>query len=85
MIVEKDYRVGIDTVVSYFQDKLYANLLSKWVVDSVYTCYPRANKNYKDGNKIPEISLDSKDYSSALFDDKVAVNSFFLTPDNKLW
>lgn len=85
MIVEKTYKVGIDSVVAYFQEQLYSNLLSFWDVDAVYTCYPRANKNYKNDNILPEISLDEKDYSSALFDDKVSVNSFFLASNKSEW
>jgi hypothetical protein len=85
MIVEKTYKVGIDSVVAYFQEQLYSNLLSFWDVDSVYTCYPRANKNYKNDNILPEISLDQKDYLSTLFDDKVSVNSFFLASNKSEW
>jgi len=85
MIVSKTYKAGIDTVIDYFQVKLYPNLLAYWDSNAVYTCYPRANRNYKKDDIIPEISLDKKEYESTLFNDKVSVNSFFLPSASSEW
>lgn len=85
MIVEKTNKAGIDLVVYYFQQKLYANLLGFFLTDATYQCYPRANKNYKGSNVVPEISLDAKEYKNAMYDDNFSLTSFFVTSDEREW
>jgi hypothetical protein len=84
-IVSKVNRDGIDIAIESIQQKMYPNLLGAWDASTVYTMYPRANKNYKQDNILPEISLDKKDYKDTLYDDKVFVNSFFLVNDDSVY
>ena len=84
-IVSKTNRKGVDKAIHVIQERTYANLLGFWVDGTSYTMYPRANKNYKNGSTIPEISLDSKDYKETLYDDNVAINSFFLCDDQSTY
>mgnify|MGYP003646623261 FL=1 len=84
-IVSKTNRKGVDKAIHVIQERTYANLLGFWADGTSYTMYPRANKNYKDGSTIPEISLDSKDYKETLYDDNVAINSFFLCDDQSTY
>jgi hypothetical protein len=84
-IVSKTNRKGVDKAIHVLQERTYANLLGFWVDGISYTMYPRANKNYKNGSTIPEISLDSKDYKETLYDDNVAINSFFLCDDQSTY
>ncbi len=76
-IVNKTYRDGVDTVIQYLQNKWYNKLLGNWG-NSVYQMYPRANKNKKEDQTIPEISLDEENYDEVLINDKFDVTSFFL-------
>lgn len=85
MIIQKLNRDGIDIAIEAIQQKMYANLLGAWDADTVFTMYPRANKDYNQDNILPVVSLDDKDYSLSLFDDKVFVNSFFLVNDESVY
>lgn len=85
MIVQKVNRDGVDIVIEAIQQKMYANLLGVWDADTVYTMYPRGNKDYNQENILPVISLDKKDYNLSLYDDKVWVNSFFLVNDDSVY
>ena len=82
-VVSKADRFGVDVVIENLQQSLYPRLLAYWDVSTVYTSYPRANKNYKKDNVIPEISLDQKDYKETLMDDKLSVNSFWLVENTR--
>jgi hypothetical protein len=83
MIVSKQNIDGVDVVIDGLQNSIHAKLLNFWQTGVVYKCYPRANKNYKKGSLIPEISLNEKEYSGdVFFDDKVGVSSFFLVSDS---
>jgi hypothetical protein len=84
-IVEKINRKGVDKVIHVLQQRTYENLLGFWVDGITFTMYPRANKNFKNNSTIPEISLDSKNYKETFYDDKVAVNSFFLVDDQSTY
>lgn len=84
-IVSKIERYGVDVVIENLQQKTFPNLLGLWEGGIVYTSYPRANKNYKGDNIIPEVSLDKKDYKEVLNDDKISVGSFFLTNDARTY
>ena len=84
-IVEKTNRKGVDKAIHVLQQRTYANLLGFWADGVEYTMYPRANKNFKNDSTIPEISLDSKNYKETFYDDKVAVNSFFLVDDQSTY
>jgi hypothetical protein len=84
-IVEKINRKGVDKVIHVLQQRTYENLLGFWVDGITFTMYPRANKNFKNDSTIPEISLDSKNYKETFYDDKVAVNSFFLVDDQSTY
>ena len=57
-IVSKTNRDGVDVVIENLQQAFYPSLIGYWDVDAVYTSYPRANKNYREDNIIPEISLE---------------------------
>jgi len=82
-IVSKTNRDGIDVVIENLQQKFYANLLGFWTSGVTYQMYPRANKNYKDDQLIPEVSIDEKDYSEVLTSDKFDITSFFLIDDER--
>jgi hypothetical protein len=84
-IVEKINRKGVDKVIHVLQQRTYENLLGFWAEGITFTMYPRANKNFKNNSTIPEISLDSKNYKETFYDDKVAVNSFFLVDDQSTY
>src|SRR6056300_168724 len=84
-IVEKTNRKGVDKAIHVLQQRTYANLLGFWADGVEYTMYPRVNKNFKNDSTIPEISLDSKNYKETFYDDKVAVNSFFLVDDQSTY
>lgn len=84
-IVSKSNIDGIDIAINGLQQIYYSKLLAFWNTNSTYTMYPRANKNYKENDIRPEVSLDQKDYDSSLYNDKVSVNSFFLGADNRVY
>ena len=84
-IVSKTYRDGLDKVVNILQNKFYPRLLGFWDASAVYTMYPRVNKNYKNDQLKPYLSLDNKDYKETLYDDRVSVNSFFIGDDVSEW
>jgi hypothetical protein len=84
-IVSKTYRDGLDKVVNILQNKFYPRLLGFWDASAVYTMYPRVNKNYKNDQLKPFLSLDNKDYKETLYDDRVSVNSFFIGDDVSEW
>ena len=77
-IVSKTDRNGVDVAIEKLQQLLYPRLISRWDVSAVYTSHPRANKNKIEGDLIPEVSLDSKEYKEVFTNDNVAVNSFWL-------
>lgn len=77
-IVSKTTRDGLDIVIEQLQQKFYPLLIAYWDTNATYQCYPRANKNYRDDNIIPELSIDEKDYECVLFSDKYSVTSFFV-------
>lgn len=82
-IVSKTNRDGVDTVIEQLQQKFYAMLPGFWNSSAVYQSYPRANKNKKGDQTIPEISLDKKDYAEVLFNDKFDITSFFLVDNER--
>lgn len=82
-IVSKTNRDGVDVVIEGLQQRWYAQLLGFWDVNATYQMYPRANKNYRGDQIIPEISLDEKDYSEALMNDKFSITSFFLNNNER--
>ena len=85
-IVHKIDRDGVDVVIEKLQDYTFPNLSGFWLGTATYESYPRANKNFKkEGNIIPEVSLDEKEYKSVLNVDKFSVTSFFLTEDNRVF
>ena len=77
-IVSKTDRNGVDVAIEKLQQIRYPKLISRWDVNAVYTSHPRANKNKIEGDLIPEVSLDSKEYKEVFTNDNVAVNSFWL-------
>jgi len=84
-IVSKINRDGVDVVIESLQQRFYASLLAYWDAGITYQMYPRANKNYRSENIIPEISLDEIDYSEVLASDKFSVTSFFLNNDSRIF
>ena len=84
-IVSKTNRDGVDVVIENLQQAFYPSLIGYWDVDAVYTSYPRANKNYREDNIIPEISLDQKNYQEVLMTDKFSVTSFWLNNDSRVY
>lgn len=83
-IVSKTNRDGVDVVIEQLQQKWYAQLLGFWG-SATYQMYPRANKNYRDNQIIPEVSLDEKDYAEVLTNDKFSITSFFLNNDTRVF
>ena len=84
-IVSKTNIKGVDVVVNYLQEYAYAYLISYWDNAAVYTSYPRVNKNYREDNTIPELSIDNKDYKEVLHNDKISVSSFFVVNDTAVY
>lgn len=84
-IVSKTNKDGVDIVIDAIQQRIHPQLLGFWVGAATYECYPRANKNYKADQIIPEISLDQKDYKEVLNDDKFSVTSFFLVDNERTY
>lgn len=80
-LVSKISPVGIDKAVDTVQSKLYSYLTTtaSW---TDYESYPRAYKNPKGSDIIPEIYVGDNEYIEALFDDKFTATSFFLVDDN---
>jgi len=84
-IVSKTNRDGVDIVIEQLQQKFYPSLLGYWDGAATYQMYPRANKNYRNDDIIPEVSLDQKDYTEVLNSDKFSVTSFFLNNDERIF
>jgi hypothetical protein len=82
-IISKTNRDGIDTVIEQLQQSFYPRLLGYWSTSAAYQSFPRANKNYREDQILPEISLDQKEYNEVLFNDKFSVTSFFLVADER--
>jgi hypothetical protein len=82
-IVSKNTRDGVDVVIESLQQRWYAQMLGFWQTGVTYKMYPRANKNYRSDQKLPEVSLDKKEYEEVLTNDKFAVTSFFLNNDER--
>lgn len=78
-VINKTNPKGVDSVLDAIQQYIYPNLLGEGWTD--YVCYPRANKNQRSGNIIPEVAQDQKDYIEVLFSDKHDATSFFLVDD----
>lgn len=78
-IVKKTNPKGVDKKIDRMQDVLFTNLSALGWTD--YEVYPRAYKNYKESNRIPEIYIGEGDYNEVLFDDTKNVTSFFLVDD----
>lgn len=73
--------VGIDTAIDSIQLNVF-NYLTNIAGWTEYESYPRAYKNKKGKDIIPEISItDQEEYLEVLYDDKFNVTSFFLTDD----
>ena len=84
-IVSKINRDGVDVVIENLQQSFYPSLLGYWDATSVYESYPRANKNYRKDNILPEISLNQKEYSESLLNDGYSVTSFWLDNDTRVY
>lgn len=80
-LIIKDCPRGIDKEIDFLQKKIYENLIELGWTN--YDSYPRAYKNYKAGQLIPEIYIGNKEYSECLFNDKLNATSFFVASDNK--
>jgi hypothetical protein len=50
-----------------------------------YSSYPRAYRNRKDQDTIPEVYTEKGEYKDVLFDDKQAATSFFLSDDKRTY
>lgn len=82
-IVSKIRRDGVDVVIESLQQRWYAQMIGFWEAGATYQMYPRANKNYKEDQLLPDVSLDNKDYTEVLMSDKFSVTSFFLNNDER--
>ena len=80
-LVRKVNPKGIDKVIDKVQVKLYNYLTGLGWSD--YESYPRAYKNPKGANTIPEVYISSNEYKEVLMDDKFNVTSFFLVDDRR--
>lgn len=80
MLNTKVTPVGIDLAIDNIQKTTYDFLTNSegW---TNYESYPRAYKNRRDKNIIPEIAIDQEEYIEVLYDDKFNVTSFFLVED----
>lgn len=84
-IVSKIRRDGVDVVIESLQQRWYAQMIGFWEAGATYQMYPRANKNYKEDQLLPDVSLDNKDYTEVLMSDKFSVTSFFLNNDERIF
>lgn len=82
-VVSKIDRHGVDIVIENLQQSLFPRLIKFWDVNAEYTSYPRANKNKRDGDLLPEVSLNKNEYKEVFMDDNVAVNSFWLVNNTR--
>lgn len=79
-LVTKISPVGIDKAIDRIQRNLFSYLTTTagW---TNYESYPRAYKNPKGNDTIPEVYVGNNDYQEVFFDDKFNVTSFFLVED----
>lgn len=84
-IVSKTNRDGVDIVIEQLQQKTYPLLLGAWTGGITYESYPRANKNNKKEQVLPQLSLDELDYKEVLMDDKKSITSFFVVDDTRVF
>jgi len=82
MLVRKSNCVGIDFEIDKIQSKVYKYLTEKALFTN-YQSYPRAYINEHKGLKLPEFSIDKKDYKELLFNDKFYCTSFFVVDDSR--
>lgn len=86
-IVSKTDRFGIDVVIEDLQQNFTPKLLAFWsaITTTDYEVYPRVNKNPRDSDTIPEISLLDGEYKGVLFDDNFALTSFYIASDQRVF
>ncbi len=86
-INSKTDRFGIDIVIESLQQMSEPRLLAFWsnIAIADYVSYPRANKNPRGTDEVPEISLDATEYKPVLFDDTLAVTSFWIVSDTRIF
>lgn len=80
--VQRANPVGVDFKIDLLQTFLFDQLTAAPNNWTNYESYPRANKNVKGDNIIPEVSLDPSEYKEVLFNDKFNATSFFLVDDD---
>jgi hypothetical protein len=78
----KDNPSGIDIPIGTFQVDLYNYILSKYnLVPENYNCYARVYRNVVTGSNgreyLPQAYIGNGEYTDILFDDTVALQSFF--------
>lgn len=83
-LVHKENPVGVDAVIDKLQRDLFIELTVRFGWRD-YDSYPRAYRNRKEGDTIPEVYTSNGDYKEVLFNDKETVTSFFLTDDKRTY
>lgn len=81
LLILKPHAVGVDWIIDLMQRHLFLDLTKRfgW---RAYKSYPRAYRNEKNGDKLPEVYFEGE-YKEVLFDDAYAVSSFFLTDEKR--
>ena len=75
--------IGLDSVISRFQNYIFSNLKIGGVAVSSWECFDRVYKNPRRGNRIaPEHFTGGKDYKEVLYSDKFSMTSFFVADDS---
>lgn len=78
MLRQRTAPIGMDYHIQQLQNKLHAELLTIWGIDTaLYECYDRCYRNKKDEGYTAEFFEGGKNYKEVYWDDKLAAVSFF--------
>lgn len=83
-LIHKHDPVGVDVVIDKLQRDLFLELTVNFGWRD-YDSYPRAYRNKKNENVIPEVYVGKNEYKEVLFNDKETVTSFFLSGDKRVY
>jgi len=83
MLVQRIDPRGIDFGIQQIQSELFSELIKRGWVD--YHSFDRAYRNTKGADKIPEVYTKDGNYKEALYDDRKAVTSFFLSDEKRTY
>lgn len=84
MLYQRENPKGIDFAIHDLQRELFIELIKKFDWRN-YDSYDRVYKNSKGKDVIPEAYVGNGDYKEVLYNDKVAITSFFLVEDKRTY